>query len=254
MLKYNSTCFKTYETACIQQIIGNPEGQAHALDNLGVLHTAMGEYETARRELTTGLTTRQRLGDNWGTAQSHVNLAYLALVQSYFAEAATHIQTALTLSDAIGSTEIQVPARWCLALVQAEQEEELQTSLQLTEQALEMARTMHFMEGEIDSLRVLGILLNRVGQYSQAETCFRDSIELSLKQNTRYRRGLALYELGRLYANLAQADQPISDEWRAKALEVLNEAAELFKTLGAVHNLRLVQLSLRDIQAENTTD
>jgi predicted ATPase/class 3 adenylate cyclase len=243
-----------YERAYnIQQIIGNPEGQAHALDNLGVLHTAMGEYEIARRELTTGLATRQRLGDNWGTAQSHVNLGYLALVQSDFAEAATHIQTALNLADAIGSAEIQVPARWCLALVQAEHEEELPSSLQLAEQALEMARTMHFMEGEIDSLRVLGILLARAGQYSQAETCFRDSIELALKQNIRYRRGLALYELGRLYTRLVQVDQPDSEEWRAKALEVLNEAAELFKTLGAIHNMYLVQLSLHDIQAKNTT-
>lgn len=244
-----------YERAYnIQEIIGNPEGQAHALDNLGVLHTAIGEYETAQRELTTGLATRQRLGDNWGTAQSHVNLAYLALVQSNSVEAATHIQIALTLADAIGSTEIQVPARWCLALVKAEQEGQLETSLKLAEQALEMAKTMHFMEGEIDSLRVLGILLTQAGQYSQAETCFRDSIELSLKQNTRYRYSLALHELGRLYACLTQADQPNSDEWRAKALKLLNEAAGLFKTLGAVHNLHLVQLSLHDIPAENITD
>jgi class 3 adenylate cyclase/tetratricopeptide (TPR) repeat protein len=242
-----------YERAfSIHKIIGNPEGQAHALDNLGVLHTATGEYETARRELTTGLATRQRLGDTWGTAQSHVNLAYLALVQSDLAEAATHTQTALTLSDAIGSTEIQVPARWCLALVQAGQMEELQPGLKLAEEALEMARTMHFIEGEVDSLRVLGILYTQAGEYLQAETCLLDSVELSLKQNTGYRRGLALYELGRLYVRLAQLNQPVSDDWPVKALKALNEAGELFKTLGAVHYLHRVQLSLRDIQAENT--
>jgi tetratricopeptide (TPR) repeat protein len=227
----------------MHQIIGNPEGQAVVSGNLAVLHLSRGEHEQARQGLETSLSIQTRLGDNWGLAQTHVNLAHLALVQARFAETATHARTALTLSDTISSAEILVPVHWCLALVQAEQNE-LQQGLDSARRALEMAQEAQFTEGEIDSLRVLGILQTRAGQYVQAEIHLQESLELSRQQKVLYRQGLALLESGRLYQRRAQLDQDAAEAWRAKALESLDEAAELFETLGANHDLHLTRQAL----------
>ena len=99
-------------------------------------------------------------------------------------------------------------------------------------------------QGEIDSLRVLGILEAQVGQFSQAEGHLRESIELSIEHNVRYWQGLALLELGRLYQRQVQIDQAVAGDWRAKAQQSLNEAAEIFETLGAGHDLQLTRQAL----------
>jgi predicted ATPase/class 3 adenylate cyclase len=230
--------------------IGDLQHQAINLENLGILHTVMGNHETARQELESSLSIRQRLGDTWGTAQSHVNLAYLALVQARFDAAETHAQTTLILSQTIGSSaEIEVPARWCLALVQAEHGQ-LEAGLQSARQAVEMARSAGFLEGETDSLRVLGSLNARAGHYTQAETFLRNSIKLSSQQKMRYRHGLALLELGSVYLSRFRIDEANRDQWQAQALDTLNEAVRQFESLGAAHDLHLAQTVLTQLQSD----
>ena len=60
----------------------------------------------------------------------------------------------------------------------------------------------------------------------------------------RYRQGLALLELGRLDQRRAHLDQTAAGEWQAKAVESLDEAAEIFGSLGASHDLHLARLAL----------
>jgi tetratricopeptide (TPR) repeat protein len=235
----------------IQNDIGDIEGQARSLDNLGILHLIMGEHETAGQKMAASLALRQKLGDRFGIAQSQASLAELALIQSRFTEAQSHAESALTLADDIESPEIQVYARWILALVQAEQGH-LETGLEFAQDALEMARTAGHVEGEADCLRVLGVLRSRTGQYDEAEAMLQDSVDLALKQDDPYRHGLALLELGRAYQSLAQIDQPSWLGWRAKAVVALNQAAEKFYTLGAAYQLQLAQTALSQLQSEGS--
>ena len=222
-----------YERAySVQQVIGNSEGQAVVLDNLGILRMVKGDYETALRDLRAGLAIRQRLGDAWGTAQSHINLARLALRQSCLDDAAAHAETALQMSEDIGSKEIQISAQWCLAVILADRGL-LREGVEKAEQALTMARAVGFMEGEIDCLRVLGRLRLRMGLVRAAEDHLTGSVDLCREQNARYQRGLALFELGRLYQQQARLDDLPDCSWQSKAQATLGEAAEIFETLGA---------------------
>ena len=234
-------CHKRAQT--LQQSIGDIEGQANSFDNVGLLHLVMGEHHQAKQELQTGLTIRERLGDSWGIAQSNINLAHLAIVQAQYDQAASYAQAALSLAEVIGSSEGLVPAYWILAMVQAEQGE-LQTGVQSAEQALAMARNTGFMEGETDCLRILGILQARLGDYSKAEAFLQDSVSLSQRQNTSYRQALALLELGRLYQQVAQVDQPAEEKWRDKALTIIHQAIEKFESLGAAYDLYLARATL----------
>jgi class 3 adenylate cyclase/tetratricopeptide (TPR) repeat protein len=234
----------------LQQSIGDIESQARSFDNLGLLHLVMGEHSKAQQELEAGLAIRQRLGDSWGMAQSHVNLAHLAIIRAHYQEAARHAESVLAHPNIIESFEIQVPAHWSLALVQAEQGE-IETGLALAEQALAMARQAGFMEGETDCLRVLGVIHTRMGAYTQAETFLRASADLSIKQNNEYRQSLALLELGEVFQRLAEADKAGAAQWQEKALAVLNEAAIHFSALGATYDLHLVQTAINQIQTDS---
>ena len=237
-----------YEQAyAVQQVIGNPEGQAVSFDNLGLLYMGMGEHDSAQKELESGLKIRQRLGDAWGTAQSHVNLAQLYLTRTQFSEAGRHVEAALELADSIGSTEIQIEARWIKALLLAEKGT-LAPGLQTADEALEMARTAGHLEKEADVLRALGMLRLQAGQYEAAESALRTSADLSEQHNDPYRQGQTLLEIGRLYHYLADVDPTERDNWHAKAVVVLDQAADRFELLGAAYDLRLTQSLLNQSQ------
>ncbi len=224
----------------VHQIIGNPQGQAVSFDNLGILNMYLGKHEEALQDLGRGLSIRKRLGESWGIAQSHVNLAHLALIQSDLKEAVARVQIALTMAEEIGSVEIQSFARWVLALIQTETDQ-LQAAQQSAEEALEMARSAGLLEREIECLRVLGVVQTRSKKFDEAELSLRQSVELAIDQNHPYLQGQALYELGRLYLTLSQMDEPAANEWQAKARASQSEAANLFQSLGAAHDLQLTE-------------
>ena len=70
-----------------------------------------------------------------------------------------------------------------------------------------MAQDAGLVEQEADCRRALGILRARNGDYLEAESLLRESVDLALQSNAPYARGVALFELGRLYQGLMQTDQ-----------------------------------------------
>jgi len=235
------------QSDAVRREIGYMPEQASNLKNLGLLRMAMGDHAQARKDLEASRAISQRLGDDFGIALAEVGLGHLAVIQSRFEEAAAHIEVGMGMLDAAGEEAIQ--ARWLLALIQAEQGD-LQTGLESAEQALQMARAAGLTEAEADCRRVLGILHSRAGDYLEAETLLRESIDLWLQLNAPYGWGLALLELGRLYQHRARAGDPARVEWRAKALTALNEAAEQFERLGAAYDLERARAAMSQLQAE----
>jgi tetratricopeptide (TPR) repeat protein len=239
-----------HQQACaLHEKMGFLEGEARSLDNLGILHMIMGQHDTARQEMEASLSIRRRLGDSYGLAQSHASLANLALVQGDVAEAVKQADTARCLADSIKSQEVQIYARWILALAQAEPDK-LPSALALAQQALQMAQGAGLMEQQVDCLRALGVLRARSDLYAEAEKDLLTALDLAKKQNDPYRQGQALLELGCLYQSLAQTDHSAPVKWRAKALSTLTGAAEQFERLGAAYDLRQAQLALNQIQTD----
>jgi tetratricopeptide (TPR) repeat protein len=235
-----------YEQAySLQAKIGDRQNQATTVINLATMHMQLGRHEAAWQDLETGLALTRQLGDTWGTAACQVNMAELALIRPDLALAIRHAGQALALADEIGSSEIQVQARCCLARSLAGVE--LETSSGLAGQALKMAQAAKLQAEEANCYRTLGILSGRAGRYDKAETYLRSSVELSAKQNDPYRQGLALLELGRLYLALAQAGDSCDTNWPAQASSILTEAAEKFEALGAAYDLQVTRQALSQI-------
>ena len=218
-------------------------------DELGqTIYSPTREEEILARvqELNKGLSIRDRLGDSWGIAQSQVNLAHLALIQSNFELATVHVEAALSMSDAIGSAEIQSQSRWILSMIKAENGQ-LDEALQIVNEALQMAQSAGLLKRETECLRVLGALQTRVGNYLEGEASLRQSFNLATKQNMPYLQAQVLYELGQLYLRLYQTSDPVSEEWQSEALTNLNQAAKLFKTLGAAYDLEVTQKAINQV-------
>jgi predicted ATPase/class 3 adenylate cyclase len=237
----------------LQKQIGDIQNRAITLNNLGTLRQSMGDHEDARRDLETSLSLRQRLGDVWGEAQSHVSLARLDVVQSRLADATAHVKASLVVLDDAGVGAYGIEARWILALGQAE--EDLEAGLASAEQALQMARTAGLSEQEADCRRVLGVLRARAGQYVEAESLLRESIDLCVQSSAPYGQGLALLELGRLYRDLARDGAPYDrEEWRTKAFKTFQEASERFERLGAMYDFQIVLATTRQLETESVKE
>jgi len=241
------------QALAMRRTIGDIAHEAVTLSNVGLLRTALGAHEQARKDLGQALAIGQRVGEHWVTSHSLAGLAQLALIQSRFGDAQDKARTALALAETIGNSEIQVQARWILAVAQAETES-VEVGLVSAMQALQMARESGLQDLEADCLRVLGILRSRTGHWLEAETHFHESIELCLQQEDPYRQGLALLELGRLYHNLAHAGDLAGSGWHNRAQEILNQAADQFKRLGAAHDLGMTQTVLGDIEEASPTE
>ncbi len=104
----------------LRQRIGDIQHQAFTLNNPGFLHTLLGGHELARQDLEQGLILGEHLGDDWIVAQSLVSLSLLDIVESRFPESVAHAEAALHNAQSIRSSEIEVQARWILALAHAQ--------------------------------------------------------------------------------------------------------------------------------------
>jgi predicted ATPase/class 3 adenylate cyclase len=222
--------------------------QALNLSNMGQLRIAMGEHAQARSDLEAGLALSQQLGEEFGIVLAEIGLAQLAVIQSRFQDAVDYVEAVMDLAESAGDHQV-AHAGWLLAQAQAGIGD-LRAGTKTAQQALETARKAGITEMEADCRRVLGVLHAQAGDYLEAESLLRESVSLYLQLDAPYGRGLALFELGRLYRTLANVGHTARTEWRGKAVAVLSEATEQFERLGAAYDLRLAQAALSELRAE----
>ena len=144
---------------------------------------------------------------------------------------------------AMGAKEIEVYARWILAMVQAECGD-LPKGLNTAMQAWHMARVGGYQDEKIDCLRIVGLLLARGGNFSEAEQSLQGSLDLSREQSDPYRQGLALLELGRVFLSHLEKEAPELVRLRDKAIKYFRESITIFQNLGSEHNLRQAKAEL----------
>jgi predicted ATPase/class 3 adenylate cyclase/Tfp pilus assembly protein PilF len=215
------------------------------LSNLGLLQIAMGDHEAARANLEHGLEIASRLHDEYGVVLAQIGLGQLALVQGHYRGAFDHTEIALSLSSFAGAQQI-AHAQWIQALALA-QLGGLKKGLQCATEALAVARQAGLSEAEASCRRVLGQLRAQSGDTLEAETLLRESVNLCIQANAAYERGLALLELGRLYAEIGTADGGIPADWGERASSVIHESIGLFDSLGAVNDAARARALLAEV-------
>jgi class 3 adenylate cyclase/tetratricopeptide (TPR) repeat protein len=213
--------------------------QALNLHNLGTLRMEIGDHTQARRDLEASRALSQRLGDDFCSLCAEIGLLKLDLIESRITSAEQHIEAARQLlKPEDGDEAIQV--HWLSALVAAARGQ-LPKALQNAREALALARAAEQPELVSECLRVLGSLRASAGDYMVAEALLYQSIAICRQRSDRYRHGLALLDLGRLYERQRPRGQTEQTEL---AIDTYRAAAELFRQLGAAHDLRVAQAAI----------
>ncbi|MFQ5594383.1 MAG: tetratricopeptide repeat protein, partial [Anaerolineae bacterium] len=275
------------EIACAQRSLtlyeemGDPVGQAQALNNLGVAFMESGDWAAAIRYYRRGIEMEEKLGDMHGVAKVTNNLGIVLLWQGNLDAAVLAYHESLDIWETIGFPIGAALARsnlgkayiergeWTKALDYLERSErlfqEIESDLFLPEVYRRLAVT-HLELSQLDKARQLaersvtladelgmglekGISLCVMGQvhlacaeWDLAEEALTASRSIVEEQGNQYRAAQTLYHLGRLYRALAALDD---SEAVVKAESALRRAKTIFEVLGAERDLAQIQEVLK---------
>ncbi len=212
------------------------------LKNMGELLIYLGEYTRAREKLTTSRDISLQLGMDLLAAYAEIGLCRLAVTESNIKRAVIHLENAKNIlgpaKDESDDRVIQI--LFLEALIIAEQGDVSQ-GLEAAKRAYQLALEGGFQGEETETLRVVGSLYARLGDYAQAETELNKSIELAKKLNDRYRQAQALFELGQIYLTQIQFEPADQADRLEQARNVLEKAIQYFERLGAKQDLKKAQ-------------
>ncbi len=165
-----------YESAlAAYKALGDTEGVAAVLNNLGVAADGHGEYGRAERLYAESLVLKRERGDRWGITTSLSNLGRLALQRGDDERAVALYQESLALSrelDDTGSIALSLNALGEVALYQGV----YARATPLLEESIALARAVGDKRGLAFALNNLGDVALRQGDVARATACQEESV------------------------------------------------------------------------------
>ena len=101
----------------IKRAIGDQQGQASTLNNLGTVWYALGNYVAARERLERSLSLKRAVGDQQGEASTLNNLGVICYEEAKYTAAQAYYEQALGITRAIGDKRETGFALTCLGMV-----------------------------------------------------------------------------------------------------------------------------------------
>ncbi len=165
-----------YERAlAAYKTLGDTEGVAAVLNNLGVAADGHGEYGRAERLYAESLVLKRERGDRWGITTSLSNLGRLALQRGDDERAVALYDESLALSrelDDTGSIALSLNALGEVALYQGA----YTRATPLLEESIALARAVGDKRGLAFALNNLGDVALRQGDFAWATACQEESV------------------------------------------------------------------------------
>ncbi|HEY0638551.1 MAG TPA: tetratricopeptide repeat protein, partial [Pseudonocardiaceae bacterium] len=177
---------------------GDRAGQAHALNNLAVLHWRLGRPTEAMERLRPALALYREVGDAHGIFRSLINLGG-ALWQLCDSDGATeHHEQALAVAVATDDGIGQAVALYNLGAMH-ERAGRYAEAERCCARSLELYRSAGDRVGEASVVAALGILATRRGRPAEAEERLVHGLELSAALGSRIGEARIRHHLGTLY-------------------------------------------------------
>ncbi|MBE0696229.1 MAG: tetratricopeptide repeat protein, partial [Anaerolineaceae bacterium] len=214
------------------------------LKNLGDVLIDLGEYQHARSSLETSREISHRLGLNFAETHAEFALTRLAIAEGGISTARMHLQNAGGLIESFTEDNDRVAQFYQLEALIEIQDENLQKAKEAAEQALLISRRGDLADKDVDTLRILGTIQSKIGEFKAAETHLLQSIELALQLNDRFAEAKARFELGILFWNWSQRDQALQRQFLERSKQALDGAVRIFETLGAKQELQRAKNAL----------
>ena len=207
----------------IYREIGDHNGEAGSLNNLGIAYGSLGEYGKAIDYFQKSLAIKRDIGERNGEANSLMNLgnAYNSLGQ--YAKAIDYYQQSLAIKRDIGAREGEANSLIGLGSAYFSLGQYAK-AIDYYQQSLAIFSDIGAHNGEANSLCNLGIVYRILGQYPKAIDYFQHC--LAIKKDIGDRNGEAntLMDLGLVYHNLGQYPKAI--EYHQQSLAIFSDIGD----------------------------
>jgi tetratricopeptide (TPR) repeat protein/transcriptional regulator with XRE-family HTH domain len=225
---------------------GDRAGQASALNELGILQRASGDFPAAAACHQQALELYCGLGDRLGQASALDQLGKVQRDTGDFPAAIVSHEQALELYRDLGHRAGQALAMNSLATVQASTGD-YPAAAASCQQALGIARDIGHRMGQAMAITNLGLVQSRTGDYPAAAASFQQALELFRELGDRYGQAIAINNRG--WMQRLSGDYPAAAASCEQALELFRDLGYRYGQADAIGNLGVVQLRTGDYPA-----
>ena len=164
----------------INRDIGDRQGEAASLNNLGLIAQTQGDVEEAKRLYLECMAIMIEIGDLIGVATSQNNLGNIAEIRDDLEEAKRFYLKSLDIKKDIGDRQGVALTLSNLGIV-AERQGELEEAEQLQRESMAIMIEIGDRQGEAHSLGNLGLIAKIQGNLEEAEQLLRQNVRISLE-------------------------------------------------------------------------
>ncbi len=209
----------------LAQSLKDLQGQAGALNQLGIIYNDSARYQQAIELHQQALNIFHEIGDQKNEANSLGNLgnAYHSLRQHQ--NAVELYQQALSLERELGDRQGESASLGSLGNVY-QSLGQYQNALDFYQQALSMQREIGDRQGESASLGGLGIVYQSLGQYQNALDFYQQQLDIARELGDRRGEAISLHNMGETFAALEQ---------KQEAIDLFRKARWLFQAISLDH-------------------
>ena len=225
---------------------GDRAGQAGALNELGLLQEATGDYPAAAASHQGALELYRGLGDRFGQASAMDNLGWVQVGTGEYPAAAASCQQALVLYRDLSHRAGQARAIDNLGAIQS-WTGDYPAAAASHQQALGMFRDLGHRLGQAMALTNLGLVQSRTGDYPAAAASYQQALGMYRDIGDRQGQADALLNLGEV--QMLAGDYPAAVASLTQALGMYRDIGHQQGQANAIGNLGAVQLRTGDYPA-----
>jgi tetratricopeptide (TPR) repeat protein len=229
------------ENLTLRRELGDQDGEAWALMQLGYISLRRGDLEGAEPRFVAALDLCRAVGDRMGEGEAQGYLGQIALRRNALDAAETNFQAALAIFRETGDRQ---NAGWALTRLGrvARFREEYAAAEQRYQEALDMQRAIRDHQGEGVTLTALGDLLEAQDRADKAETYYRQGLAMLREAQDAFHTAGAARDLGAFLVERRNQ--------REEGCALLGESARLFASMGLAEDERATRELARTLGCE----
>jgi CHAT domain-containing protein len=248
MQQHQTSQFKAALQSCqqalnIYQEIGNRQGEANSLGNLGNALNSLGQYQQAIEHYQQSLAIEQEIGNRDGKASSLNNLGTIFYSLGQYQKAIEHHQQCLAIMREKGDHRGQAASLNNLGIA-FHSLGQYQEAIKYHQQSLAIKEEGGDRHGQASSLNNLGIAFYSLGQYQKAIEYYQQTLTLAREIGSRHWEASSLGNLGVAFRTLGQ--YKVAIEYLQQTLTLAREIGDLKGEVIAWQNLGDAFCSLKE--------
>jgi tetratricopeptide (TPR) repeat protein/DNA-binding XRE family transcriptional regulator len=220
--KYPAAAEAQEEALRIYRDLGDRQGQANALNHLGTLRSLTDDYRPATEALEAALGICRDLGDRQGQADTLNHLGVVLRLTGNFRGAAEAQEEALSIFRDLGNRQGQANALNYLGAVRR-RVGDYPGAAEAQQAALSIFRDLGNRQGQANALNYLGAVLQQTGDYPGAAQAHEEALSIYRDLGNLLGEANALAELGSVRRQ--------TGDYRSAA-DAQQEALSLYRGLG----------------------